>query len=164
MPPIPPLPERMARYERLVAMRDEGLSMQQMAEREGNLTRQQVWNILKAGPPRRPGRPGRSRRDQIIERINRWADRAAAQSEAGRDPGTALARAREARRMLAAIDLEGASPSKRRDMPFGHPATPSDGANAALPIDEECTICRAPLRRVAHPKGGMYYQHDRTAL
>lgn len=168
MPAIPPLPEREARYERLLTYRDrDGLSMQEIATLETEngrpLTRQQVWNILQAGPPRRPGRPGQTRREEIIERIHRWADRAAAQEQAGRDASTALARAREARRMLADVDLEGAAPSKRRDMPFGH--MPVTAVRALIGGEAECHVCRAPLRAVRRPRSeAFYWQHDRSAL
>lgn len=155
MPTIPPLVEREARYQRLLGLRADGLSMQQIAEREGNLTRQQVWNILKAGPPRRPGRPGQTRREELVERIHRWADRAAAQRAAGRDASTAEQRAREARRALAEHDLDGAAPSKRRDMPFGH--MPETAVKAAHGAVAECHICRAPLRAVHRPRS--YDEH-----
>lgn len=52
--------QRIARYERLVQLRDEGKSEEEAgAALNPPLTKQRVSMILKAGPPRAIGRPKR---------------------------------------------------------------------------------------------------------
>ena len=91
MPRIAPLEERVARYERIMAMRGPEDHPRMSYEEIGAafdppLTRERVRQII-AKPPRRPGRPsGIGRRDALRRKLQFWeARRARAKTERQRE-------------------------------------------------------------------------------
>lgn len=106
---IPPLNERLARYERILAMRsmDPPMTYEAIgATFDPPLGKERVRQIL-ANPPRRIGRPsGPGRREELRKRLSYWEDQRASRERAGFDATYAAGRVAKISAELAALDGE----------------------------------------------------------
>lgn len=91
LPRIAPLDDRLARYERIIAMRGDDPEHPKMSYEEIGasftppLTRERVRQII-AKPPRRPGRPtSPGRRDVLRRKLAFWEERRTAGLKQGND-------------------------------------------------------------------------------
>jgi hypothetical protein len=112
LPHIAPLEDRVARYERIVAMRskDPPMSYEDIAEALGPdpvtgevLTRERIRQIIDR-PPKRPGRPPSADRATVLRRkLAFWEQRRARLAAAGRSTAQPDERIRFLSRELARL-------------------------------------------------------------
>ena len=101
------LDERRARYERIVAMRDNGMTLDAIgASFEPPLTKQRVKQILQK-EPRRVGRPhSPHRKTDLRARLKFWEKKRASRLSAGEDTTYADDRIRLVSDQIAALETD----------------------------------------------------------
>lgn len=111
MPDVQPLDERIARYERIMAMRGKDpanpdMSLEDIgAAFDPPLSRERVRQIIEQGMPRRVGRPSSpEKRDELRRLLATWERRRAARAARGLDTRTAEARISALTTQLATFD------------------------------------------------------------
>jgi hypothetical protein len=101
------LDERRARYERIVAMRDQNMTLEAIgASFDPPLSKQRVLQIL-AKAPRRVGRPHSADRRETLRALLRfWEARRAARAKVGADTVYSDDRVRVLSERIAALETD----------------------------------------------------------
>lgn len=83
MPVVAPLADRQERYERMLAMKEAGRTLEQIGAAFGGLSRARVAQILER-PPRKPGPPFRPETINVLrDRLATWERRRTVRIEKG---------------------------------------------------------------------------------
>lgn len=108
MPAIQPLVDRLARYERIVILREQGMTYEQIGVvLDPPLTKERVRRIVISGRPKRAGRPSRPGRAEALRaQLADWESRRTRLAWEGRPTARAEAQIKRISHELGALGKE----------------------------------------------------------